>query len=162
MYLLLDFTKSENGPIVHFWWLVARPGPPVGQSVDVQNPAGGFAPVTSGVQFKYFGDSKTLFNSNTSEIQRHSWCTGLPSEVNLSFLFQEEFAPFVEGELYPSNMATSGVGSGGKVELFQVTKPAFFGLEFIPGLSRNPGMVHLSDPDLHQSVKVSTVGTQSI
>jgi hypothetical protein len=22
MYLLLDFTKSENGPIVHFWWLV--------------------------------------------------------------------------------------------------------------------------------------------
>jgi hypothetical protein len=21
-YLLLDFTKSENGPIVHFWWLV--------------------------------------------------------------------------------------------------------------------------------------------
>jgi hypothetical protein len=22
MYLLLDFTKSENGRIVHFWWLV--------------------------------------------------------------------------------------------------------------------------------------------
>jgi hypothetical protein len=22
MYRLLDFTKSENGPIVHFWWLV--------------------------------------------------------------------------------------------------------------------------------------------
>jgi hypothetical protein len=22
MYLLLDFTERENGPIVHFWWLV--------------------------------------------------------------------------------------------------------------------------------------------
>ena len=41
----------------------------------------------------------------------------------LQVLFsQEEFAPFAEGELYPSNMATNtGPGSGGRVELFQAT-----------------------------------------